>query len=150
MAEASAARAREYGERGIFRRIYGWFAYWLGAPGESITGSAVLSTTGSFTVGTPTISTFSNESDTERLERELGELRKEVERLHRHYEQRFESTDQRVSELSASTNQRIEVLEQAGKESRRIALRREMRGAQLFMAGAVLTTIGAIFGIAGA
>jgi hypothetical protein len=99
--------------------------------------------------GAPTISTFSGETDVERLQREIDALRAEMERLHQHYEQKFENADRRVSELHAGTNQRIERLEQERKESRRIALRREMRGAKLFMAGAVLTTIAAVLGIVG-
>jgi hypothetical protein len=106
------------------------------------------SATGTSSVGTPTVSTFSHEADMERLEREVGELRAKMERLHRHHEQRFTtSTDASANStparISGSTR-----LEERRRESRRTALRREMRGPRLFMAGAVLTTIAAVLGIA--
>lgn len=149
IAEASTACSREYGELGFFRRVFAWAAYWFGSPGEPKPLQASIGFGFGLHAGAPTISTFSGETDVERLQREIDGLRAEMERLHQHYEQKFENADRRVSELHAGTNQRIERLDQERKESRRIVLRREMRGAKLFMAGAVLTTIAAVLGIVG-
>jgi hypothetical protein len=76
--DASRARSAEYAEYGIFRRIFNWFAFWLGPPGQTGTVHA-LSGTASARGGASGVLTTPDDSDIARIDRELRELRGRVE-----------------------------------------------------------------------
>jgi hypothetical protein len=85
-----------------------------------------------------------DETDLERLERELRELQ---ERLVRHEEdvtRRFELVDRDLRETAANLGARVDSIETRQRELRRAALRKDIRGAYVFMVGAALSAAGNI------
>jgi hypothetical protein len=145
IADASAALSREYGEygeHGLFRRIVFWLRYWLGPPGQALQVSASdnisISGRASATV------TTSDETDIERLNRELGELRRDLDQHKQATAQRFSNVEARMTETERRLTERADEIEQRVSELRRTSLRRERRGAQLFMFGIVLTLASAL------
>jgi hypothetical protein len=136
--DVSRARAAEFGERGVFRRIYDWFAYWLGPPTQTVSASVRLSGGGSMAMaggGTVTV----NESDLERLSRELAELRARVERGEQVTSTRFAELAERINAVESEMRERVEELHQRERELRRSGLTLQKRGAQLFIFGALLS-----------
>lgn len=142
VADASRARREEFGEVGLARRtwrqIYGWFAFWLGPPSQSVyikAGEATARTSSSASLSVSS----SNESDIERLHREMSEI---TARLTAHVEstaRRFDGVDGRTNELRSDFAEQVTAIERRRQELRRSALRGEMRGARLFALGAVLS-----------
>jgi hypothetical protein len=137
--EASRARAVEFGERGLFRRIYNWFAYWLGPPTEAANVVGVAAGTARATASASGANVLVNESDIDRLSRELAELRARVERSEQAASERFAALTERINTVESEMRERLTQLHQRHRELRRSALAREKRGAQLFIFGAILS-----------
>jgi hypothetical protein len=136
--EASRARAAEFGERGLFRRIVAWFAYWLGPPDAPqhviVTAGGATATASGGGVGVVV-----NESDIEQFSRELAELRARVERGEHATSERFAALGERIKAVESAMYERVRQLHDRQQELRRSALGREKRGAQLFIIGAILS-----------
>lgn len=142
IADASAALSHEYGEHGPFRRVWYWVRYWIGPPGRSSSVSAA--TSASFGMSGRLTATKAGETDIERLDRELGELRTDLEEHKTQTEQRMSDIDNRLRETAERLTERADEIEKRMSESRRTALRRERRGARVFMFGILLTLISAL------
>jgi hypothetical protein len=142
IADASAALSREYGEHGPFRRVILWLRYWLGPPPQPITasGSANLS----FGTRLNITGHKANETDIERLEQELANLRRDLDEHKKATEQRFSDLEGRLGEAEQRLTERADQIEQQLSELRRRTLHRERRGARVFMFGIVLTLASAL------
>jgi hypothetical protein len=140
VAEASRARSAEFGERGIFRRIWAWLAYWFGSPGQTVhVGSAHATAGGSLAVTGSLIR--ADETELERLGRELGELRDRVARHEEDAARRFAHIQGELRQTAQDLGARVDTIEVRHRELRRAAQRKDIRGAYLFMLGAVLNAI---------
>ncbi len=139
---ATHALGDEYAEYGVMRKVWRWFAYWLGPPPapQTISGSvsASLGITGSLTGHKVTT------NDIERLEQQITYLRAE-------FEQHREAIEKRVTEVHSEQQQRhgevvdrIETIEARERQRRYEQLRRERYAALMFLVGVALTTAGAL------
>jgi hypothetical protein len=140
VAEAARARSAEFGEHGVFRRVWNWFAYWLGPPPANQTVMVGTATAHGRAIGTVSVQR-AGESDMERLQPEFNELR---ERLARHEEdvsRRFAETESQTTQAARRLDERIGEIEGRQRDLRRSSLRQEVRGARLFILGAVLSAI---------
>jgi hypothetical protein len=142
VADASRARREEFGEVGLarrtWRRVYGWFAFWLGPPSQPVEIKAAAmaghaSGSGNLVMG------VSNETEVERLRREVDELTAQVTAHVRSTGSRFDAVHGRVNELRSDFTERVGTIEAQQRELRRSALRGEVRGARLFALGAILS-----------
>jgi hypothetical protein len=142
IADASAALYREFGEPGPFRRVWLWLEYWLGAPAHYVD----VSGGGGTRVSGSAQETFTREGETdiERLGRELDELRTDLAAHKRATDQRFSDLEQRLSASEQRLSERADQIEEQLRQVRRGTLRRERRGARLFMVGIVLTLASAL------
>src|SRR5450759_4105477 len=126
IADASAALSREYGEHGPFRRAWYWLRFWLGPPGEPInlsgSGGARFGGSARLTV------TREGETDVERLDRELGELRTDLEEHKKATEQRLSGIEERLREATQRLTERADKIEHRLSSMRRSGLRQERRG----------------------
>jgi hypothetical protein len=138
--EAARARSAEYGEHGLFRRIFDWFAFWLGPPGGSVTVQA-MSGTATASGSMSGVVMKANESDVERIDRELRELRERVAQQEKRVSELFTRVEGQLVNVSKELGGRIAEVEARHRELRRSALRAEVRGARLFILGAVLSAI---------
>ncbi len=104
--EASRARAAEFGERGLFRRTYDWFAYWLGPPSKVVNMSATVSGGGAIATGHAVV-VRANETEVERLSRELAELRGRVERREQATSERFAALSERINRVESEMREHV-------------------------------------------
>ena len=139
LVDASLARGREFAEYGLPRRVWNWFAFWLGPPPQpkQMSGavSASLGLSGSLTA------IKSPESEMERLGREIRELSAAVERHRKETGERLVAIEGNVQKMTDDLTGRIAEIEDRERSRRRGLLRREQRAAQLFIFGLLLTTI---------
>ena len=88
-----------------------------------------------------------NETEQERVRRELRQLHEVVDRVHTQANQRIDTlTDglaQTDARLKANASDRWK---RASRQERRTVLHRDFRAGQLFMLGAVLSLTGALIG----
>jgi hypothetical protein len=139
VADAARARRSEFNEYGPLRRVWNWFKYWLGAPEQVIakSGAVHLSARG----GATAKGIRAGETELERVQRELTELRDYVEQYEVQVAERFGALDARVSLLGDDLTTRIEDVKKRSEERRRADLLGEIRGARLFILGAILSAI---------
>lgn len=140
VAEAARARSDEFGERGIFRRIWFWLVYWFSPPSKPAKLTVGASLESAASVNAVVIK--GAETETERLRRELDELRDRVARHEDRVVERFAAIEARIEQTAATLGQRLGDLEAYQRERRRAGLRREIRGARLFILGAILSAAG--------
>jgi hypothetical protein len=139
LVDASLARGREFAEYGVPRRIWNWFAFWLGPPPQpkqmSRAISSSLGLSGSLTaIKNP-------ESEIERLGREIGELSAAVERHREETNERLAVIQGDIQKMTDNLTGRIAEIEDRERDRRRALLRREQRAARLFILGLILTTV---------
>jgi hypothetical protein len=139
VADASRARSKEFGEHGVLRRVWNWFAYWLGPPSQPIVKNIDAAVELSASLGLAVAS--GQETELERIQRELNDLRERVSRHEEDVGRRFADLEARTSAAAANLQTRINELEARAREERRTSLRTEMRGARLFILGAILSAI---------
>jgi hypothetical protein len=139
VADASRARSAEFGEHGFLRRIWYWFAFWLGPPEQPVhltmTAGGTVTATGTLTARQ------TNETEIERLQREVEELRDRVERYEGQTAQRFSALDESIRRAAEDLGGRLEDISVRQRELHRTALRRDVRGGRLFILGALLSAI---------
>ncbi len=137
--------ATEYGDYGplgkLWLRIKGTWLYWLG----TLPTPVQLSGTMSASVGTRASLTMrkSPESEVERIDRELGELRTRVEHFQEDAEKRFGNIEQSITSLQEHVADRTDELQKRLDDIRRGTLRKERRGAWAFVLGTALVLVGA-------
>jgi hypothetical protein len=142
IADAAAALSHEYGEHGPFRRVWYWLRFWLGPPPEPVSLSGTAS--GSLGMRGRLTARKEPESDVERLERELGTLRQDLEDYKETTDRRLSGVEERLSEAMRQFAERADRIEQRLLDLRHRTLRRERWGARVFMFGIVLTLISAL------
>lgn len=138
LVDASLARGREFEEYGLPRRIWNWFAFWLGPPPKPQHISVAISE--SLGLSSTLTAIKSPESDIERLGREIGELSATVQRHHKETNERLATAQNDVQKLTDEMTAQIAKIETRERDRRRGLLRREQRAAQLFIFGLLLTT----------
>jgi hypothetical protein len=136
VAEASRARRVEFGDYGVFRRIYRWFAFW--PPGRAVNVHGVASMGVAHASGSLTV-IKSGETDVERLQRELASLTDRVEAHEHAFAKRFDGLQRQVDDVSRELSDRIASVVEQQLAVRRNALAGEVRGARLFILGAALS-----------
>jgi nucleotide-binding universal stress UspA family protein len=140
VANASRARSEEFGEHGPFRRMWDWLAYWFGPPPEPVElrlGAAVVTSSASATITTGEAS----ETEIERLQRELEQLRERLERHEEHTTQRFSTLDDTIRQHATDLAERIDQVAVQQRELHHTALRRDIRAGALFIFGALLSAV---------
>jgi hypothetical protein len=144
--DTSATLSQEHDRPGIVRRAWRWLVYWLSPPGDTYHDvmSGQVHFGGSLRVQ---VTASSEETDLDRLQREVHELREAFQQHQNDVGQRFVAAETRVSELRADTDARITELGKSQTERDRVGLLRDLRGAYLFMLGAIVTTIAAVLGV---
>jgi hypothetical protein len=157
VAEVSRTLSEDYGEAGVFRRIGRrikiGLRYVFEEPpkrvsfSSSMAGTATLSSGASLEVS----ARRKNETEIQRLTRELAELRADVEQQKKAVQNQFAGVDQRITdvqqsirETAESLSQRAYAIEQHLRAIHATSLRKEKGGARLFILGAVLTLIAAL------
>jgi hypothetical protein len=126
VANASRERGDEFGEYGVLRRIRNWLVYWLGPAPEPVTlnvsaaGSA--SATGHLSLRT------SNETEIERLQRELQELRDRVQRHETQTAQHLSAVEENIQRTGAGLTERIEQIAGRQRELHRVRDGNGLRG----------------------
>jgi hypothetical protein len=136
---ASRARSAEFGEHGLLRRIWNWFAYWLGAPPQPVRMEGALTSKATLSGEGKVIS--ATETQLERLARELRELRQHVERNEREWNDRLAGVEQRSREAVDGIRTELRAFEERQAEVRRTALRGDVFAARLFILGAILSAV---------
>lgn len=103
---ASRERGQQFGEWGPLRRIWNWFAFWLGPPPESVTLEVNVSSSVSAT-GSLGIEVRANETEQERVRRELRQLHELVDRVHTQANQRIDTLTDGLAQTDARLSERI-------------------------------------------
>jgi hypothetical protein len=143
MSGVSRALSEEYEEHGVFRRL--WFGikylwqYVFEEPPKPIIHEGAAS--GSMHLSGSATGRKSPESDLERVERELRELRNDLDKHKEAVEQRFSTVEQRLQEATDSLAARATAIESRLDKIRRSSLHHEKNGARVFLFGAFLTLI---------
>jgi hypothetical protein len=138
LVDASLARGREFEEYGLPRRIWNWFAFWLGPPPQPKNISLTMNE--SLGMSDAAIAIKTPESDIEQIRREIGELSATVERHRVKTDECLTVVHSEVQKLTEDVTAHIEEIETRERDRRRGLLRREQRAAQLFIFGLALTT----------
>jgi hypothetical protein len=154
VAGVSRALSEEYDKPGFFRRLWRgavvWLKYVFEEPPKTASVSVSVSGGGRATATGGAVETHirGDETDVERLDRELGELRAEVERQREAAErrfmevgERFSAVEQSMREANEQLSQRADEIERHLREIHAGSLRKEKGGALVFMLGTVLTLI---------
>jgi hypothetical protein len=136
---ASTARYEEYGDAGFLRRGWVRFVRWFGPPPEPVyleaSSSASAGMTGDLTVGKPL------ESDIERLDRELRELRGAFERHRDETTTRLMGLQADLREHADESARRFQEIQERQDRIHLRGLQREVRASLLFLAGTALTIL---------
>jgi chromosome segregation ATPase len=77
----------------------------------------------------------------QRLRREVDDLRERLPRLEQQVGRRFSEVEERIQRSAGEMGERIEQVEAQQRALRRASLRQEVRGARLFILGAVLSAV---------
>ena len=142
---ASRERGQKFAEWGPFRRIWNWFAYWLGPPPESATLEVDVSSRAR-AIESVGVGVAVNETEQEFVRRELREVRELIDRVHTHANQRIDSVTETLAQTDARLTESIGQVEARHTAERRTTLRRDFRAGQLFILGALLSLAGALIG----
>lgn len=137
VADATRVRREEFGEVGIIRRMYRWFAYWLGHPDEAPQLHPVgTSLEQSWAIA---VAPREGETDIDRLTRELDDVRRRVLRHEESTRERFAAVDEAVAQVAEGLSSQLTDLEERRRHELRSTVVREIRGARLFFLGAALS-----------
>jgi hypothetical protein len=157
VAGVSRALSEDYGELGFLRRlgrgIGVWLRYLFEEPPKVASGSASVSAGATINVkgDLSAVVTRADETDIQRLDRELGELRSQMDKHKEEValrftgvEERFTEVEKRVRETHEELSRRVDELSERLRQIHRAGLRKEKGGALVFMLGAVLSLIAAL------
>jgi len=139
---ATHALGDEYAEYGVARKIWRWFAFWLGPPPVVHEASGRISAAVGLT-GTAAGHKVT-ETDIERLEQQIAYLRADFERHRDAIDKRVEAIDTEHQKRHSEVVERIKTIEARDRERRYAQLRRERYAALTFLVGVALTTAGAL------
>jgi hypothetical protein len=122
--------------------MWAWLVYWLGPIPErvnlQVTAAAQVSATASLTVARP------NETDLERVQRDIQELRERLGHLETNIQGRLATVEQSLHEKHELLTTRVDEIETRQREARRADLRQTRWAGRLFALGAVLSAAGGI------
>jgi hypothetical protein len=136
---AARERRQRFGILSWPRALVAWVRFWLGPPASPVIvqaggGSARASGGGS-------VSVIGQETDIERLTREVRELRARQTAHDRAVADHLDETNRRVNDIAADLDQQVSKIVTDDQRDRRAALRREILGARVFMVGAILSAL---------
>ena len=140
---ANVSRERvELGDAGFLRRIWRWIAYWLGPMPESrdVTITAPSAIGFSTSLGAVRL----NETEMERVQREVRELREYLEGFETQIQGRLAAVEQSLHEKHELLAARVIEIETRLREARRADLRQNRWAGRLFALGAVLSATGSL------
>jgi hypothetical protein len=130
------------GDAGFLRRIWIWLTYWLGPMPESqdisITAASAVSVSGSVSVARL------NETEIERVQREVRELRERLDRFQTQVQGRLAAVEQSLHEKHELLTARVSEIETSLREARRADLRQTRWAGRLFALGAALSATGSL------
>ena len=139
VANASRERGAKYGEYGVFHRIWNWLVFWLSPPSEPVNlevrAASSASASGQLSVRK------GNETEIERLAREVKELRERTERQEAQTSQRFASLEQSIQDMGNDLRGRIGEVAKQQLQLHRSALRSDVRAGRVFILGAILSMV---------
>jgi hypothetical protein len=142
VANASRERGAAYGDYGVFRRVWNWFAFWLGRPPEQheVQLTGLMAASGSAAEAT----LRAGEPEMERLQRELSELRARVEASEARTVERFAAVQESIQRNAGQLQARIDEVATRQQDLHRGALRKDVLAGRLFIAGAILSAVGSL------
>lgn len=138
---ANRERRERFGILSAPRRLLAWIRFWLiDPPGRPVT-LEVGGGGGARSCGGADVSIVNNETDIERLTREVRELRARQVSHERTVANRIDETNRRVNDVAAELHQQVRQIVDTDHRDRRSTLRDEVLGARVFMAGAILSAL---------
>ena len=138
IANASIARRRELHEVGVLLKAVRKLLYWFEEPAEPVPLEGLGATASS---GASMDHTIGHDTESERLQRQIDELRAALEGHRSETSKRFEMLKHQMDESAKQVDARVTTLGDSQREIRRSTFRYEIGAGCVFILGAVLSML---------